>query len=126
MTGLKHFLAFIAAVLLLASCGEKKDITYREDTFPADSLISPDKMVLILTDVHVVEAALLLERNEGKESKEKPGFYYQGIFAKYHVSQQRYDENLRLYRQNPAAMIKIYEKVITMLEERKKKTGTAK
>ena len=121
MTLLSRFLAMFAVTLLLASCGEKKDIPSTETAIPADSLISSGKMILILADVHMVEAALLLERNEGKESKEKPALYYQGIFTKYHISRIRYDENLKFYRRNPAIMLKMYDKVIDLLETREKK-----
>jgi hypothetical protein len=87
---------------------------------PADSLIAPEKMVLILSDVHVVEAAMLLDRNEGREPKHNPDYYYNGIFRKYHISAGRYDQNLIYYRQSPDDFMKIYEKVISQVEARKK------
>jgi len=121
MIFLPRLRVLIALCILLAACGEKKDIPSTEVKIPEDSLISSDKMVHILADVHMVEAALLIERNEAPEAKEKARFYYQGIFKKYHISQRRYDENLRFYRQNPAILSKMYDKVTRELETREKK-----
>jgi hypothetical protein len=116
-----RFLSLVFAVLFLASCGEKKDIPASEADIPADSVISMEKMTLILGDVHIVEAALMLDRNSGKETKENAAKYYQGIFTKYHISRARYDMNLLYYRQYPAKMLKIYDTVIVKLEARQKK-----
>ncbi len=114
-------LGFLIAIsCLLVSCGEKKDIPSSEVEMASDSLISPEKMVLILGDVHLVEAAMLLDQSAGKEIKVNGDLYYQGVFRKYHISRQRYDENLKYYRQNPAKMSKMYDKVIRDLETKEK------
>ncbi len=121
MICLPRFMVVVALCILFVSCGEKKDIPSTEVAMPSDSLISSEKMVHILADVHIIEAALVIERTEGLVKKEKPGLYYRGIFKKYHISQSRYDENLRFYRQNPAKLSKMYDKVIEELETRQKK-----
>ena len=111
---------------LFFACGEKKDLRGSSDTISPDSLISSGKMILILADVHVVEAALLLERNEGQVPNDEPAHYYQGIFNKYHISPGRYDQNLTFYRENPENFEKMYEKVIEVLENRQKRFPGAK
>jgi len=105
---------------LLIACREKMDIPALPAGITTDSLISPDNMILILADVHVIEAALLLERNTGIDSKDKPEYYYRGIFEKYHISPARYEQNLTFYRQNPENYSKMYEQVIVILQNRKK------
>jgi hypothetical protein len=90
------------------------------DLVSADSLISPGRMILILTDVHVAEAALHAEQNSGPGPKRGPEFYYAGIFRKYHISPARYEQNLAHYRQNPGEYAKMYEKVIAIIESQKK------
>ncbi|MDP1623974.1 MAG: DUF4296 domain-containing protein [Bacteroidales bacterium] len=111
---------------LLFSCKEKTEIPQSPFAISVDSVISPGKMVIILTDVHVVEAALLLDRNAGLEMKDKPGFYYQGIFEKYHISPHRYEQNLTFYRQNPDNFAKMYGQVIGLLNDRQKKFADGK
>lgn len=116
-----RFLIAVLLCTLLFSCKEEKDIPLSPAIVAADSLISSDRMILIMSDVHIIEAALLLERNEGREPQEKAGYYYQCIFNKYHISQGRYDQNLLYYRQNPENFEKMYEKVIDILETRQKR-----
>ena len=77
-------------------------------------------MILILADVHVIEAAMLLDRNKGVSSRDKLDFYYTGIFRKYRISPERYDQNCMHYRQNPDNYAKMYEKVIALIEGRQK------
>jgi Domain of unknown function (DUF4296) len=110
---------------LFSACREKKDVPPPVGV-SSDSLISPQIMIMILADVHVAEAALMLERNEGLESKDKPGKYYQGIFKKYGISHERYDQNLTVYRENPENFAKMYEKVIELLEIRQRAFSEAK
>ncbi|MEI7663944.1 MAG: DUF4296 domain-containing protein [Bacteroidota bacterium] len=109
----------MAFCLMLASCGDKKDVPSTEAAIPADSLISGEKMIHILADVQIIEAGLAAERNEGAPPS-KPGIYYKAIFKKYHISQVRYEQNMRYYSQNPAKMSKLYDKVIAELETRQK------
>ena len=115
-----RFLMLLAICLFVTSCGEKKDLPSEEAPIPSDSVLSAEKMVHLLADVHMAEAALMMERNQGQDSKVKQEAYYRGIFKKYHISQRRFDENLRYYRQNPAVLSKIYDKVIQELEARQK------
>jgi len=120
MTGFSRLLTVIALVAFLASCGEKKSTPSYEITEPPDSLISEENMAHILADVHTIEAALVLERNEGTTDKDKTARLYRGLFAKYHLTRNRYDASLRFYQQNPYLMKKIYEKVVPELENREK------
>ncbi|MEI7500279.1 MAG: DUF4296 domain-containing protein [Bacteroidota bacterium] len=116
----------VCLFLLLVSCAEKKDFSSATNPMPADSLISSEKMIHILADVHMIEAALSIERNEGLDSKDKTIFYYEGIFNKYHISRGRYDANMKYYSQNPSEMLIMYDKVIREIESRQKKLPSKK
>ncbi|MEI7727325.1 MAG: DUF4296 domain-containing protein [Bacteroidota bacterium] len=116
-----RFLFMTLLFTLLFACSGKKDTPVSPAIVSTDSLISPEKMILIMSDVHIVESAMLLERNEGQELDGNAGYYYNGIFRKYHISQSRYDQNLLFYRQNPENFAKMYEKVIDVIETRQKK-----
>jgi hypothetical protein len=107
--------------MLFFGCREKTDKSGLPVGISADSLIQPGKMALVLADVHVVEAAFLNDRNEGLNSNETPGYYYEEIFKKHHVSRERYEQSLTYYRHNPERYSKIYEKVVAVLEARQKK-----
>ena len=115
-----RFLIVVCLCFLLVSCGQKKEIPSTEAAIPADSLISPEKMIHIMADVHVVEAALMLQRNKDMESRTNADFYYQGIFKKNHISQSRFNQNLKYYSQNTSEFVKMYDKMIQELENRQK------
>lgn len=106
-------------ICVLFACSGKKDFPVAVDEISPDSIIPAAKMVLVLADVHVVEAAALNARNEGNE-KILLKDYYQGIFTKFHITSGMYDQSLHYYRQNPEQYAKIYEEVITVLENRQK------
>ena len=114
-----RFLMLLLISTIFTACREKKADSVPPDAIAADSLISPDKMALVLADVHLVEAALLLDRNEGNEPVEVQR-YYQGIYDKHHVTPGMYNLSQEYYRKKPEIYVKIYEKVITVLENRQK------
>jgi len=104
---------------VLAACNSGKDPA---EIIPvsADSIIPEAQMVLMLADAHIIESALQIDRNRGKNVSEEADFYYAGLFRKHGVSQERYQQNLEYYRQDPDIYIKLYEKVIRELTEREK------
>ncbi|MFZ4521175.1 MAG: DUF4296 domain-containing protein [Bacteroidales bacterium] len=126
MIPVSRLLVFILLCAMVAACGGKKEMPDVQGRISADSVILPEKMVLILADVHTVEGAMLLHRNEGLEAKNNPEYYYQGIFRKYHITRERYDQSLKFYRQNPENYAKMYEKVILMIENRQKRFSGSK
>lgn len=99
-------LAFVSCV------NEKKEEEKSiQPVLPADSVIPPDIMVQLLADVHVVEAGLQLKKNRGIDIRTTAREDYYGIFRKYRISQNRYEQNLDYYRQDPEAFAKFYELV---------------
>ena len=106
--------------LLLVSCGKSDRPNVLPTGFTADSIIPETKMVCILTDVHIIEAALLMERNEGVVSTEKNNTLYQDLFRKYHINKKIYERNLRYYSMNPELFVKMYDKVILQIEQKQK------
>lgn len=116
-------LLVILVCILCMGCRDKSNAPASPGMVSADSLISPGKMILILADVHEIEAALMLERNEGGVSKSDPDLLYRGLFEKYRISPGRYQQNLAHYRKDPESFEKIYEKVVLLLESKQKNHG---
>ena len=111
--------AIILFLLLFSfSCTKKDKLPVYPEGFRVDSLISGDKMALIMMDVHLIEASLVMDRNKGIISKDRNSFLYQGIFSKYHISRARYNDNLSYYSMNPEIYAVIYGKVIKFLEDK--------
>jgi len=111
----------LIASLFLFSCGGKQESKDFLAEMPADSLIAPDKMALLMSDVYMVEGAMVLQRTDDNEPVEKSAWYYQGLYKKYHISKSRFDQNILFYRSEPAAFTKIHEQAIRILEERQER-----
>ena len=115
---MKNILLFLSLLLLLACTTDHQPV--EAQLIPADSIIPEEQMVLILADVHIIEAAMVIERNRGGNANSQADFYYAGLFKKYRISRKRYQQNLEYYRDDPDTFSKLYENVIRELTEREK------
>jgi hypothetical protein len=119
MIPVSRLLIPVILCVLLAACGGKNEPSGPENSISADSLISQDKMILILSDVHTAEAGFLADRNSGTEPVNVAGIY-QGIYKKYNITAGMYAQSVAYYRQKPEVYVKMYEKVTVLLEARQK------
>ncbi len=55
----------------------------KEEVINPDSIIPEAQMILLLADVHTIEAALLIARNKGDKTSAAGEYYYKGLFNKY-------------------------------------------
>lgn len=81
-----------------------------------DTVVSENTMISLLADIHIIEAGLAMEKNEGTMSENKSSQLYQGLFRKYRITKKKYDSSLKFYHQNPKEFSKIYAKVIARIE----------
>ena len=115
---MKSFFAILSLLILVACVPDRKsELTSMIQT---DSIIPEPQMILMLADAHTIEAALLIARNKGTNISGEEGFFYSGLFRKYGVSRERYQQNLTYYRNNPQLFIQMYEKVNKELASREK------
>jgi Domain of unknown function (DUF4296) len=106
----------------LVSCGSpKKELL--SGRLSADSVIPRDKMIRILVDVHLVEASLNLKRDRGGNVSFLTQNYYQWLYRKYHMSHQRFRDNLNYYKTDTENFSKMYDEVVKNLNDLSKKTG---
>lgn len=101
---------FLFAVIALISCGEK------EATIEIPANILPkEKMVQVLTDVHLAEAEANLRTLPDSTSKEPIGF--QKIFDKDSITKKQYEESLTFYIDHPVLLDSIYTQVLNELSK---------
>jgi len=109
---MKNILFMIIGFLLFTSCYTK----HGESTIAAPkSLIDKDKIVLIIADVEIAEAALRQKQNTGHEIAEAKEAYFHTIFTSYEVTREQFDSSMIYYRQDLETMNGIYEEVISRL-----------
>lgn len=107
--GNTYAVAFSFIILLCTSCGS-------HDEKP-DYVLSEEKMVDILVDVHVAEAILTRARSAGTDVKYISDDYYQKIFEKHQIDKATYDTSFAYYQDHLKQFDKIYEQTITQLNK---------
>ena len=113
---MKNILLVFSLLLLFACTRDQQPV--EAELMPADSIIPEGEMVLLLADVHIIEAALTIERNRGQDADSLANYYYSGVFKKYRISRKRYQENLEYYRKDPDGFFILYGKVNKELIDR--------
>lgn len=114
---MKVLFASLLVLITALSCSRGSD-TPVAGGFPADSLLSRDRMVQLMTDVEIIEAALMVDRNGGKESFGKQNALFNLVFHKYRISRKCYQANVSHYQKDPEAFLKMYEEVVQRLAVR--------
>jgi hypothetical protein len=109
------YLNFLICVLII-SCSEQ-----RAQRKAAETIIEKEKMINILTDMHIVEAANSM-RLIADSNKTVPIAPYQlEIFKKYNVSKTKFDSSLKYYSENHMQLNNIYDEVINEISLRQAK-----
>src|ERR1051325_6999036 len=108
---------FLAGIifLLVWSCSKPKEKV-------PDHLISPDSMVSILVDIHLVEAAANITRLNDVQPFKAPQLY-PAIFKSHQTDSATFHTSFDYYLQNPKKLEAIYEKVLNELSRRESESG---
>lgn len=108
LTRIGLFVAF--AAILITACGTPKARQAKPKV-----LISQNTLTQVLTDVHLVEAAMNMRRNNGQEFENQKNAIFDSVFVHYSITPQILEENLLYYNQQPQIMEKVYQDVIDSL-----------
>ena len=107
LTSLTKTIAFFLFVFLqIISCKKAEK---------AELLIPDDKMIDVLVDLHIAEAAILSANKAQKDSI--GGIYFKQIFEMYQIQDSLFYKNLDLISKDPVKTEAIYEKVIEKIEK---------
>lgn len=102
-----RYLLFIISVSVLGiACDNDKD----------EMPIERDKLITVLVDVHVAEAAMQELPSEKRDSLGK--VYYQKIFSLHGVTEADFNKSMFLIRQDPEDLEALYKEVISTLEKK--------
>lgn len=82
-------------------------------------LIQPDKMALVLHDIHVFDG-YINAITYSDSAKKVAASYYNGIYKKFGIDSALYARSLDYYNRNPRVMTEIYTNVVNRLEKEKK------
>lgn len=79
-------------------------------------VIDPQKMVIILSDVHLAEAAVQGTHPDELDSLSK--LYYYNIFELHQVSEKEFYDSYDYYTRHPSEFQNVYDSVIVHLKTR--------
>ncbi len=96
------------SLFLVSSCKEKP-IVVDPPTIPED------KMILMLTDIHMAEGIVQVAPREEKDSMAHSS--YQAIFKHYNTNEAEFDKNLKSYLSDPVVADRVYTTIIDNLSK---------
>lgn len=105
MRPLLHFLFFLLHFTLLTACGQQQE----------QLAIPADKLLQILQDVHIAEAALTGLAKKRKDSAAQ--VYYKQIFIIHDVTEADFNHDLELLKSRPEQLAKAYGALQQQLEK---------
>lgn len=110
MTG-GRILIYLTLLGLLVGCTGRPGV-------PSGSVLKKEKMIDVLTDIHLMDA-LLHEENSVRQDKLDKGLYlYPSILEKHQVTRTEVDSSLFYYNQYPKEFIAMYEEIIARMAVR--------
>ncbi len=95
----------LVCIVFFISCGQRTNF-----------ILPEDKMVDILMDLHVAEAAIANTDPAKKDSLSS--IYDNQIFTLHHATQKEFKACLKQYQQEPAKLEKVYKKVTDKLNQK--------
>ena len=108
---------FLPAVVVFVFCSCSKP----QETVPAH-LLTPDSMVYILVDIHLVEAAANVTRFNDVQSF-KAQELYPAVFKSHQTDSAAFHSSFNYYLKHPKKLEAIYEKVLDELSKRESESG---
>jgi len=104
-------IVYVISSFVLLSCSTRVNVPKE---FPQE-----DSMAVILADIYFMEATMgqsheyMMRGNEEELLK-----FYKDIFEKHDITKQRYDTVFAWYSEHPELLSEVYDKVISILNER--------
>lgn len=101
---LKYFAVFLLVSVAFIACESKPD-----------GVLGDEKMVQVLTDIHITDAILNEKRIFDKNIKDTMSSYYDHVWVKNNISYQHFKTSINYYTRNTTELNIIYDSVISRL-----------
>jgi hypothetical protein len=108
---MKPIVLLLSGLLFLAACNQGK---------APKGVIENEKMVAVLTDVHLVDAYISMIPYDDSVLKQQSSKYYDAIYKKYKTSRSDFDKSVKYYSRQPKVLDSMYSQVLTNLSKKEK------
>ncbi|MDB5156644.1 MAG: hypothetical protein JWR50_1351 [Mucilaginibacter sp.] len=102
----KHIILFFSALLFLSACEQSDD---------SRGVIQQDKMVRLLTDVHIVDGTLASQPNMDSLYTQGMGKYMY-LFEQYHTDSAQFRKSVKYYAAHPDVLLKMYDAITKRIQ----------
>jgi len=102
----KHIILFFSALLFLSACEQSDD---------SRGVIQQDKMVRLLTDVHIVDGTLASQPNMDSLYTQGTGKYMY-LFEQYHTDSAQFKKSVKYYAVHPDVLLKMYDEITKRIQ----------
>lgn len=111
---MRRFFSTILIALFLASCYHEAP----EAQFDMTKVIPADSMVSLLTDLHIADGVIAVQKKDKTETGHLSTEYFNEILKKHNIDRETFEESMRYYAYHTDQLDDIYEKVITELNKK--------
>jgi len=108
---LKKYSFVVGFCFLIVGC--KPEVSEVKPTADFNPEISEPTMIKILTDVHIAEG--LIQMTKGSKKDSISNISYQRIYEHYNIDEEKFDNNLKQYLNQPFIADRIYKEVLENL-----------
>lgn len=117
--------------LAFCACHPASEFEITSETFKdlPDTVMEVDKMINILTDIHLAEAWVIEDNNDTVSKNDQLASYYQEIFSQHKIDSKQYRQSYNFYAERPYMMNYIFQRVtekLNLMESENRKLITPK
>lgn len=108
---MNRYLSFFVIMMILAGCYQDAP----ESSFDMNLVLSQDSMVVLMTDLQLVDGAVNVKSRGNQLMEEYSSAYTRQVLEKHNLSHEVFSESMRYYSYHVEKMDEIYEQVIIRL-----------
>ncbi len=114
---LMNFVSGCLIAMLLSACHPSSEFEITSDTFKnlPDTVLEVDKMIDIMTDIHLAEAWVIEDNNDTISKNAQLASYYEEIFLNHQITSDHYKRSYNFYADRPYMMNYIYQRITEKL-----------
>ena len=104
---------YFLLLLFIFSCSDSSQIETKE------LIISEEKFITMLEEIHMLEAGYHLERiSDLKSAENNLIINYKDLFKKHNVSSSDFEKCMKYYSSNPEKLSQIYSEILENLKNK--------